>query len=114
MKRFMVLYMASDADFEKMMKTSTAEQQKKGMDAWMKWMSKHNKSFVDGGAPLGKTKRVDAKGASNTTNGVGGYSIVQAQSHGAAAKIFGKDHPHLKMMPGAWIEIVEIMPMPDM
>jgi hypothetical protein len=25
---------------------------------------------------LGKTKRVDAKGASNTKNGVGGYSIV--------------------------------------
>ena len=43
-----------------------------------------------------------------------GYSIVQAQSHDAAVKMFGKDHPHLKMMPGAWIEIVEIMPMPDM
>jgi hypothetical protein len=39
---------------------------------------------------------------------------VQAQSHDAAAKLFGKDHPHLQMMPGAWIEIVEIMPMPDM
>jgi len=114
MKKFMVLYMASSADFEKTMKTSTPEQQKKGMDAWMKWMSKRKKSLVDGGAPLGKTKRVDAKGASNTKNGVGGYSIVQAQSHDAAAKMLGKDHPHLQMMPGAWIEIVEIMPMPDM
>jgi hypothetical protein len=101
MKKFMVLYMASSADFEKMMENSTPEQQKKGMDAWMKWMGKHEKSLVDGGAPLGKTKRVDAKGASNTKNGVGGYSIVQAQSHDAAAKMFGKDHPHLKMMPGA-------------
>ena len=45
---------------------------------------------------------------------VGGYSIVQAQSHDVAAKMFGKDHPHLQMMPGAWIEIVEIMPMPEM
>jgi len=27
--------------------------------------------------------------------------------------MFGKDHPHLQMMQGAWIEIVEIMPMPD-
>jgi hypothetical protein len=79
----------------------------------VKWMGKHKKSLVDGGAPFGKTKRVDAKGASNTKNGVGGYSIVQAQSHDAAAKLFGKDHPHLQMMPGAWIEIVEIMPMPD-
>jgi hypothetical protein len=46
--------------------------------------------------------------------GVGGYSTVQAQSHDAAAKMFGKDHPHLQMMPGAWIEIVEIMPIPGM
>ena len=114
MKKFMVLYMASSADFEKMMKTSTPAQQKKGMDAWMKWMGKNKKSVLDGGGPLGKTKRVDAKGASNTKNGVGGYSIVQAQSHDAAAKMFGKDHPHLQMMPGAWIEIVEIMPMPSM
>src|SRR6202521_4222067 len=113
MKKFMVLYMAYGADFEKAMKNSTSDQQEKGMDAWMKWMGKHKKSLVDGGAPLGKTKRVDAKGASNTKNGVGGYSVVQAESHDAAAKIFGKDHPHLQM-PGAWIEIVEIMPMPGM
>jgi hypothetical protein len=32
----------------------------------------------------------------------------------ATAKLFGKSHPHLQMMPGAWIEIVEIMPIPGM
>jgi hypothetical protein len=113
MKKFLVLYMASGADFEKMMKSATPEQQKKGMDAWMAWMSAHKASIVEGGAPLGKTKRVDANGASNTKNEVGGYSVVQAESHDAATKIFGKDHPHLHM-PGAWIEIVEIMSMPGM
>jgi hypothetical protein len=111
MKKFMVLYMAFSADFEKMMKNSTPEQQKKGMDAWMKWMNANQASIVDGGAPLGKTKRVDANGASDTKNDVGGYSVVQAESHDAAAKLFGKEHPHLQM-PGAWIEIVEVMPMP--
>jgi hypothetical protein len=113
MKKFLVLYMASKADFENMMKNSTPEQQKKGMDQWMKWMGENKASLVDGGAPLGKTKRVDAKGASNTQNEVGGYSIVQSESHDTATKIFGKDHPHLQM-PGAWIEIVEIMPVPGM
>jgi len=113
MKKFMVLYMASAADFENMMKSSTPEQQKKGMDAWMKWMGQNKSSIVDGGGPLGKTKRVDAKGASNTKNEIGGYSIVQAPSHDDAAKLFGKDHPHLHM-PGAWIEIVEIVPIPGM
>jgi hypothetical protein len=33
------LYMASG--FEKMMKNSTPEQQKKGTEAWMKWMSEN-------------------------------------------------------------------------
>ena len=110
----MVLYMATPADFETMMKTSTPEQQKKGMEAWMKWMNGSKKSIVDGGAPLGKTKRLDAKGLSDAKNGIGGYSVVQADSHEAAAKLFGKDHPHLQMMPGAWVEIIEIMPMPEM
>lgn len=61
MKKFVVLYMASRADFEKMMENSTPEQQKKGMNAWMKWMDANETSIVDGGAPLGKTKRVDSK-----------------------------------------------------
>jgi hypothetical protein len=113
MKKFLVLYMASSADFEKMMKNSTPEQQKKGMEAWMKWMNANKASLVEGGAPLGKTKRVDANGATDTKNEVGGYSVVQAESHDAATKIFGKDHPHLQM-PGAWIEIVEIMSLPGM
>ncbi len=45
----------------------------------MKWMGDHKASLVDGGAPLGKTKRVDSKGASDTKNELGGYSVVQAE-----------------------------------
>ena len=113
MKKFMALYMAPAAQFEQWMKTVTPEQQKKGMDAWMKWMNANKASIVEGGAPLGETKRVDSRGASDTKNEVCGYSVVQAESHDAATKIFGKDHPHLQM-PGAWIEIMDIMPLPEM
>jgi hypothetical protein len=113
MNKFMVLYMANGAEFEKMMKTSTPEQQKKGMEAWMKWMSDHKSSIVEGGAPLGKTKRVDSKGASDAKNDIGGYSIVQAETADDAAKLFGKDHPHLQM-PGAWVEIIEVRHIPGM
>ena len=113
MKKYMAIYMASGADFERMMKSATPEQQRKGMEAWMHWMNANKASIVDGGAPLGKTKRADSKGVSDTKNNFGGYSIVQAESHDAAAKLFGKDHPHLQM-PGAWIEILEIMPLPGM
>lgn len=113
MKKFMVLYMANAAEFERMMKNSTPEQQKKGMEAWMKWMGDHKASLVDGGAPLGKTKRVDAKGASDTKNDIGGYSVVQAETADDAAKLFGKDHPHLQV-PGAWVEIIEVREIPGM
>ena len=114
MKKFMVLYLAPSAQFEQMMKTATPEQQQQGMAGWMAWMNANKGAIVDGGGPLGKTKRVDAGGAKDARNDLGGYSIVQADSHDAAAKLFGKDHPHLQMMPGAWIEIVEIMPIPGM
>ena len=79
----------------------------------MKWMGDHKASLVDGGAPLGKSKRVNTKGTSETKNDVGGYSIVQAESAEAATKMFGRDHPHFQM-PGAWIDVVEIMPVPGM
>ena len=113
MKKFVTLFMVKNADLQAMMKTATPEQHKKGMEGWMKWMNEHQAALVDGGAPLGKTKRVDAKGASDITNDVCGYSIIQAESADAAARMFGKDHPHLQM-PGAWVEIIEIMPIPGM
>ena len=113
MKKFMAIYMASGADFERMMKNSTPEQRSKGMEAWMKWMNDNKASILEGGAPLGKTKRADASGISDAKNNIGGYSIVQAETHDAAAKLFGRDHPHVQM-PGAWVEILEIMPVPGM
>jgi hypothetical protein len=58
LKKFLVLYMADPASFETMMRNSTPEMQKKGMEAWMHWMGAHKASLVDGGAPLGKTKRI--------------------------------------------------------
>ena len=71
MKKFMAIYMASGADFERMMKNSTPEQRSKGMEAWMKWMNENKASILEGGAPLGKTKRADASGISDTKNNMG-------------------------------------------
>lgn len=114
MKKFMVLYMAPQASFETAMAQATPEQQQKGMQAWMGWMTANKASLVDGGAPLARTKRVDAGGTRDVRNEVGGYSIVQADTHEAATKLFGKDHPHLAMMPGGWIEVIEIVQIPGM
>jgi hypothetical protein len=111
MKKFLVLYKAPTSGFEKMMK-STPEQQKAGMDAWMTWSKKAASSIVDMGGPLGKSMRITPGGAAPTTNDLGGFSVMQAESKEALAESM-KGHPHF-MMPDGFIEIVELMPMPGM
>ena len=112
MKKFLVLYKASAAAFEQMMKSTTPEQQKAGMDLWMAWGKKAAASIVDMGAPLGKTLLVTPHGASPATNDLGGYSILQGESKEAVAASL-KGHPHF-MMPDGTIEVVELMPVPGM
>ena len=111
MKKFLALYMADASGMAEMMKNSTPEQRKKGTEAWEKWMEDNKASLADRGAPVGKTKRVDAKGIKDAKNDICGYSIVQANSADEAARVFGKDQPFLQM-PGATIDIIEIMVMP--
>jgi len=112
MKKFLVLYKASRSGFV-LMKKATPEQQKSGMDMWMKWGQKAASSIVDMGAPLGKTLKVTKSGdTSESSNDLGGYSILQADSKEELAKTM-EGHPHF-MMPEGWIEIVEIMAIPGM
>jgi hypothetical protein len=111
MKKFLVLYKAPQSAFEQMMK-STPEQQKAGMDAWMAWSKKAGPQIVDMGAPLGKTVKVTPSGSSPTANDLGGYSILQGESKEAVGETL-KGHPHF-MMPGGFIEVVELMPIPGM
>ena len=112
MKKFLVLYKASADGFQQMMK-ATPEQQKAGMAAWMSWSQKAASSIVDMGGPLGKSLRVTKGGdASQITNDLGGYLIMQGESKESLAATM-KDHPHF-MTPDASIEIVELMAIPGM
>ena len=60
----------------------------------------------------GKTKRITSSGVSDTKNDIVLYSIIEAESHEAAAKSF-EDHPHLQI-PESSIEVMEIRPMGGM
>jgi hypothetical protein len=111
MKKFLVLYRAPSSSFERM-QSATPEQQKAGMEAWMSWSKKAAGTIVDMGAPLGKSLRVTPTGTSPSTNDLGGFSILQAESKEALAEAL-KGHPHF-MMPEGFIEIVECMPIPGM
>lgn len=113
MKKIFVLFLAPVAEMEKMMAASTPKNAKEGMDEWRKWMKDHKKSIVDEGNALGKTKRITLKGISDAKNDVGGYLIVEAKSHEAAAEML-KDSPHLKMMKGAYIDVLTVVDMENM
>src|SRR5262245_52338217 len=112
MKKYIALYMAPIGAFDEMMKKQDPAEMKKMNDGWMAWVNAHKSSFVDQGAPAGKNKRVTKDGVKDVRNEVTGYSVVQADSHDAAAKLF-KDNPMLAF-PGAYVEVIEWMEMPGM
>ena len=116
MKKFMAIYLGSPseapmAQWKALDEKTRKEREGAGMSAWMKWGEENAGRIVDQGAPLGKTKRVDAKGASDTKNLMAGYTIVEAESHEAAAEMF-LNHPHFTIFPGEAVEIMECLPMP--
>ena len=115
MKRFLVTYLAPASVLSEWKKTDPgtrkAAQDKMQAD-WKKWMSDHANMFADFGAGVGKTKLVTTGGVSDTRNDIMLYSVVEADSHEAAAKSF-EGHPHLQI-PQSSIEIMEIHALPGM
>jgi hypothetical protein len=109
MKRFLVTYLVPASVMAAWKDTDPAqrkEAQAKMQAQWKKWMTDNANMFVDTGAGVGKTKLVNTQGTSDTKNDIMLYSVVQAESHEAAAKSF-QDHPHLQI-PQSSIEIMEI------
>lgn len=84
-----------------------------GMQAWMKWATDNKSSIVDMGSPLGKTKRIDKNGITDSKNELGAWTVVQAESHEAAAELF-KNHPHFMIFPGEAVEVMECLAIPGM
>jgi hypothetical protein len=76
-------------------------------------MGENDASILDHGAPLGKTQRINPEGFSDTKNEITAYTIVQAESHEAAAKLFA-NHPHFMIFPGDSVEVMEYLPIPRM
>ena len=115
MKKFLVTYLAPASVIDEWKKTEPEkrkEAEEKMQGEWKKWMGDHRKIFADTGAGVGKTKRVTGQGIADARNDVMLYSVVEAESHDAAAKTFA-GHPHLQI-PQSSIEVMEINPMRGM
>ena len=115
MQKFIVLYTEPAAEMEEWMKEPAEERKEaegKMMSEWQAWMLA-NKAMLNGTtAGVGKTKRITSSGIANTKNDIMLYSVIEAESHEAAAEAF-KNHPHFGI-PNAAIEISPINPLPGM
>ncbi len=114
MKNFLAIYLGTPAGreaWDRLEPEQRKAREAKGMAAWTAWAKEHESVIVDQGAPLGKTKRAAANGISDTKNAMAAYTVVRAESHEAAAKLF-ENHPHFTIFPGDSVEIMECLPMP--
>jgi hypothetical protein len=85
--------------------------EREGMAAWKAWAEKHHGSIVAMGGPLGKTKRISSRGIADVSNELGAFTVVSAESHEAAARLFEK-HPHFAIFPGEAVEVMPVLPIP--
>jgi phosphoketolase len=85
--------------------------EQEGIAAWKAWVEKHHAAIVSMGGPLGKTKKVAQRGIDDTSNHMAAFTVVRADSHEAAAKLFDK-HPHFSIFPGDSVEIMPILEIP--
>jgi transcription antitermination factor NusG len=116
MKKFLAVFIGTPesrerAGWDQMDQAKRQALEAKGMKAWGDWVTTHAKVIVDHGGPLGKTKRIARNGVSDIRNNMGGYTIVEAESHEAAARLF-ENHPHFTIFPGDSVEIMERLPIP--
>ena len=85
--------------------------EQQGIAAWKAWVEKYHAAVAAMGGPLGKTKQVTPNGIADISNQMGGFMVVRADSHAAAAKLF-ENHPHFTIFPGEGVEIMPVMPIP--
>jgi hypothetical protein len=83
-----------------------------GIAAWKAWVEKHRAAIIGVGGPLGKTKKVSERGIEDVSNPMSAYTVVRAESHDAAAKLFEK-HPHFTIFPGDSVEVMPVLPIPS-
>ena len=114
MKNFLAIYLgnpASMSEWNSLPENVKSERQAAGIKAWHAWVDRNKRRIVDAGAPLGKTKRVSKAGIADVRNDMTAFTVVSAESHEQAAKLF-ENHPHFTIFPGESIEIMECLPIP--
>lgn len=114
MSKFIVLYLFPTGGLDEWMKTDPEVRkvaEEKMQSEWNAWAKGVGSQLIETRG-AGKTKRVTLSGVEDIKNNIMLYSVVEAESHDAAAKLF-EGHPHLQI-PGGTIEIMAANPLPGM
>jgi hypothetical protein len=114
MKTFLAIYTGSAAAMDSWKTLPERERKQReieGVQAWHAWVERNRAAIVDPGGPLGRTKRVSQAGVADIRNDMGAYTVVQAESHAEAARLF-ENHPHYTIFPGDAVEVMECLPTP--
>ena len=85
--------------------------EREGIAAWKKWVERNQAAVVTMGGPLGKTKQVSSDGIDDVSNELAAFTVVRAESHEAAARMF-EHHPHFSIFPGDSVEIMPVLQIP--
>jgi hypothetical protein len=110
MSKYLAIYNGAATDQQK--QALTSEQQQSFMDAWAEWAMAHGDALVDPGSPLFRKRLVTSADVTEFEDAKTGYSIVQAHSHDEAVEILS-GHPHLSLIAGNSIEVIECPTIPS-
>jgi hypothetical protein len=114
MKRFLAVFTGSPASLSKwdvLTEAERSQRQAAGIAAWRTWATDNSTAIVEMGGPLSRTKLVASAGISDIRNNMSAFTIVQAESQEAAARLF-LNHPHFTIFPGDGVEVMECLPIP--
>ena len=114
MKRYLAVFTGTPsamARWEALTESERQQRQAQGVAAWKTWVSDNVAAIVEMGGPLSRTKLVARGGISDIRNNLAAFTIVQAESQEAAARLF-LNHPHFTIFPGEGVEVMEVLPVP--
>jgi hypothetical protein len=82
------------------------------MKAWGEWHVAHADAIVDSGSPLGANVRVTRDQTKPVGNQVVAWMLVESGSAEDAAAMFSR-HPHVLLLPGNTVDVMELLPVPE-
>ncbi|MDB5237770.1 MAG: hypothetical protein JWM46_40 [Candidatus Kaiserbacteria bacterium] len=111
MKKFVVMYRVPVEVMQEWQKNTPPEEMKaQGMKLGQDmaaWSQKNEKSIIDKGLPLGKNTRMTKEGATQVSNDLNYYCVVEAESIDAVVTMFS-DNPHILTIPSSFLDIMEV------